>query len=302
MKKLAALFLAAAMVFSLAACGSKDDGKQGTTAAPAGDTTTAAAGDETTAPAEDKTETTAAAGGEGKKYVIATDTTFAPFEFENDNGQMVGIDLDLLAAIAEDQGFEYELQVVGFNAAVTALESGEVDAVIAGMSITEKREKLYDFSAPYFDSGVGMAVAADSEIASYEDLKGLQVAAKIGTEGCTFAESIADQYGFTIAQFEESAGMYQDVLSGTSAACFDDYPVLGYEISRGTELKLPLPMEQGSSYGFAVLKGENAELLEMFDKGLANLKASGKYDEIVNTYVATGSAEGTETESATAAE
>ncbi len=302
MKKLAALFLAAAMVFSLAACGSKDDGKQGTTAAPAGDTTTAAAGDETTAPADDKTETTAAAGGEGKKYVIATDTTFAPFEFENDNGQMVGIDLDLLAAIAEDQGFEYELQVVGFNAAVTALESGEVDAVIAGMSITEKREKLYDFSAPYFDSGVGMAVAADSEIASYEDLKGLQVAAKIGTEGCTFAESIADQYGFTIAQFEESAGMYQDVLSGTSAACFDDYPVLGYEISRGTELKLPLPMEQGSSYGFAVLKGENAELLEMFDKGLANLKASGKYDEIVNTYVATGSAEGTETESATAAE
>lgn len=302
MKKLAALFLAAAMVFSLAACGSKDDGKQGTTAAPAGDTTTAAAGDETTAPADDKTETTAAAGGEGKKYVIATDTTFAPFEFENDNGQMVGIDLDLLAAIAEDQGFEYELQVVGFNAAVTALESGEVDAVIAGMSITEKREKLYDFSAPYFDSGVGMAVAADSEIASYEDLKGLQVAAKIGTEGCTFAESIADQYGFTIAQFEESAGMYQDVLSGTSAACFDDYPVLGYEISRGTELKLPLPMEQGSSYGFAVLKGENAELLEMFDKGLANLKANGKYDEIVNTYVATGSAEGTETESATAAE
>lgn len=303
MKKLTALLLAVVMVFSLTACGGKDDGNKGTTAAPAGDTTTAAAGDETAAPAEGEDTTTAAAGsGEGKTYVIATDTTFAPFEFENDNGEMVGIDLDLLAAIAEDQGFEYELQVVGFNAAVTALESGEVDAVIAGMSITEKRQALYDFSEPYFDSGVGMAVAADSEIASYEDLKGLQVAAKIGTEGCTFAESIADQYGFTIAQFEQSADMYQDVLSGTSAACFDDYPVLGYEISRGTELKLPLPMEQGSSYGFAVLKGENAELLEMFDAGLANLKASGKYDEIVNTYVATGSADDTETEGTSAAE
>lgn len=302
MKKLTALLLAVVMVFSLTACGGKDDGNKGTTAAPAGDTT-AAAGDETTAPAEGEDTTTAAAGsGEGKTYVIATDTTFAPFEFENDNGEMVGIDLDLLAAIAEDQGFEYELQVVGFNAAVTALESGEVDAVIAGMSITEKRQALYDFSEPYFDSGVGMAVAADSEIASYEDLKGLQVAAKIGTEGCTFAESIADQYGFTIAQFEQSADMYQDVLSGTSAACFDDYPVLGYEISRGTELKLPLPMEQGSSYGFAVLKGENAELLEMFDAGLANLKASGKYDEIVNTYVATGSADDTETEGTSVAE
>ena len=303
MKKLTALCLAAVMVFSLTACGGKDDGNKGTTAAPAGNETTAApAGDETTAPADAGAETTAAAAnnGEGKTYVIATDTTFAPFEFENDNGEMVGIDLELLAAIAEDQGFTYELPVVGFNAAVTALESGEVDAVIAGMSITEAREKLYDFSAPYFDSGVGMAVAADSDIASYEDLKGQQVAVKIGTEGSKFAKEIADQYEFTLAEFEQSSEMYQDVLSGTSAACFDDYPVLGYEISRGTALKLPMAMEQGSSYGFAVLKGENAELLEMFDAGLANLKASGKYDEIVNTYVVTGS--DSEAESETAAE
>ncbi len=258
MKKLTALLLAAAMTLSLTACGGSST-----------------------------TETSTENAAEGKTYVIATDTTFAPFEFENDKGEMVGIDLDLLAAIAEDQGFTYELQVVGFSAAVTALESGEADGVIAGMSITEAREELYDFSKPYYDSGVGMAVAAGSDIKSYEDLAGLQVAAKIGTEGCTFAESIADQYGFTITQFEDSATMYQDVLSGTSAACFDDYPVLGYEISRGTALELPLEMERGSSYGFATLKGEAPELVEMFDAGLANLKASGKYDEIINTYVAT---------------
>ncbi len=223
---------------------------------------------------------------DAKVFVVATDTTFAPFEFENDNGEMVGIDLDLLAAIAEDQGFTYELQSVGFSAAVTALEAGEVDAVIAGMSITDERVQKYDFSEPYYDSGVGMAVAAGSEIDSYEDLEGQQVAAKIGTEGCSFAESIADQYGFTIAQFEDSSSMYQDVLAGTSVACFDDYPVLGYEISRGTELSLPMEMERGSSYGFATLKGENPELVDMFNKGLANLKASGKYDEILNTYIA----------------
>lgn len=223
--------------------------------------------------------------GEEKVYKIATDTTFAPFEFENDEGKMVGIDLDLLAAIAEDQGFQYELQLVGFSAATTALEAGEVDGVIAGMSITDERAKKYDFSQPYFDSGVGMAVMADSDIDSYEDLKGKQVAAKIGSEGCAFAEFIKDQYGFTIAQFEDSATMYQDVLAGTSAAVFDDYPVLGYEINRGIGFKMPLPMERGSSYGFATLKDANPELLKMFDDGLKKMKESGKYDEIINTYI-----------------
>lgn len=223
--------------------------------------------------------------GGDKVYTIATDTTFAPFEFENDNGEMVGIDLDLLKAIAEDQGFQYELQYVGFSAGVTALEAGEIDGVIAGMSITDERSQKYDFSDPYFDSGVGMAVLADSEIKGYEDLAGKQVAAKIGAEGCSFAETIQEQYGFTIAQFEDSATMYQDVLAGTSAAVFDDYPVLGYEINRGIGFKMPLNMERGSSYGFATLKDANPELVSMFNKGLANLKESGKYDEIINTYI-----------------
>lgn len=280
MKKITALLAVAAMTLSLVACGGSNETSETT------ETTESTEAESTeTEGTEEGAE--AAESTEGKTYVIATDTTFAPFEFENDNGEMVGIDLDLLAAIAEDQGFSYELQVLGFSAAVTALEAGEVDGVIAGMSITDERAQKYDFSEPYYDSGVGMAVAADSDIASYEDLEGLQVAAKIGTEGCTFAESIADEYGFTIIQFEDSASMYQDVLSGTSAACFDDYPVLGYEISRGTALKLPLTMEKGSSYGFATLKGEAPELVEMFNAGLANLKESGKYDEILNTYVVT---------------
>lgn len=276
MKKVVALLAVAAMTLSLVACGGSND-----------TTDTTETVDTESTDAADTAEAEGADTAESKTYVIATDTTFAPFEFENDNGEMVGIDLDLLAAIAEDQGFDYELQVLGFSAAVTALEAGEVDGVIAGMSITDERAAKYDFSEAYYDSGVGMAVAADSDISSYEDLAGLQVAAKIGTEGCTFAESIADEYGFSITQFEDSASMYQDVLSGTSAACFDDYPVLGYEISRGTALKLPLTMERGSSYGFATLKGEAPELVEMFNAGLANLKESGKYDEILNTYVVT---------------
>ena len=266
MKKIMAFSMAAVMALSMAGCGSK----------PAADTAAAteAQADTTAAKSEDTAAagTDAAAPAAGKKYVINTDTTFAPFEFENDKGEMVGIDLDILKAIAEDQGFEYEVIPVGFSAAVTALEAGECDGVIAGMSITDERAAKYDFSEPYYDSGVGMAVLQGSDITTYDQLKGQNVAAKIGTEGCTFAESIADQYGFEVTQFESSSDMYQAVLGGEAVACFEDYPVIGYEICV-FGLTLPTPMEKGSSYGFATLKGANPELVEMFNKGLENIKA-----------------------------
>lgn len=221
-----------------------------------------------------------------KVYNIATDTTFAPFEFQNEKGEYVGIDIEILAAIAEDQGFEYELNPLGFSAAVAALESNQTDGVIAGMSITEERQKKYDFSAPYYDSGVVMAIAATNEdIKSYDDLKGKKVAVKTGTEGATFAESIMDQYGFKVVYFDESPFMYEDVKTGNSAACFEDYPVMGYGITQGNGLKMVTDMEKGSSYGFAVLKGKNTELLEMFDAGLKNIRDNGKYQEILDKYI-----------------
>lgn len=265
MKKLMAMTLIAAMTTAMAACGSGSSTKE-----------TEASG---------AVEASTAAEGTGKVYQIATDITFKPFEFENEDGEMVGIDLDLLKAIAEDQGFEYELQVVGFNAAVMAMETGAADAVIAGMSITPEREELYDFSDPYFESGVGCAVSVDSDATDYSDFAGLQVAAKTGTEGCKFAESIAEEYGFTVAQFDTSAMMYQDVLAGNSVACFEDYPVMGYEISQGLELKLLDKLESSNNYGIAVMKGENAEFIEMVNAGLKNLKENGKYDEIIGTYI-----------------
>jgi polar amino acid transport system substrate-binding protein len=228
-----------------------------------------------------------AGNGDDKTYNIATDTTFAPFEFQNASGDYVGIDIELLAAIAEDQGFKYELNPLGFSAAVAALESNQTDAVIAGMSITDDRKAKYDFSKPYYDSGVVMAIsAANTDITSYENLRGKSVAVKVGTEGATFAESIATKYGFTLTYFEESPLMYEDVKTGNTAACFEDYPVMGYGITQGNGLKMVTDMEKGSSYGFAVLKGKNTELLEMFDKGLENIRANGKYQEIIDKYIA----------------
>ena len=126
-----------------------------------------------------------------------------------------------MLAIAEDQGFKYELNSLGFDAAVASLESGQSDAVIAGMSITPEREKKYDFSDAYFDSYVAIAAAADSDIKGLDDLKGQTVAAKTGTQGADCAESLKDQYGFDIQYFDESSLMYQDVITGNTVACFE---------------------------------------------------------------------------------
>jgi len=249
--KLGVLVCVVAMIFSLAACSS------GTT----------------------KTS-------DAKTYVIATDTTFKPFEYENDKGERVGIDIDLLAAIAKDQGFKYDLKAVGFDAALGEVTSGQADGMIAGMSITDVRKATFDFSDPYFDSGVVMAVSsADNTINGYADLAGKKVAVKNGTEGATFAESIKAQYGFETVSFPDSANMYEDVKAGNSVALFEDYPVVGDAIASGVPLKMIGDMQKGSSYGFAVLKGKNAELITMFDKGLANLKANGEYQKILDTYI-----------------
>jgi len=228
----------------------------------------------------------AGCGKKSEKYTIATDTTFAPFEFENEEGKYVGIDIEILEAIAKDQGFEYELQPLGFDASCAALESSQVDGVIAGMSITDERKEKYDFSTAYYDSGVTFAVKADSTIASYEDLNGQVVAVKMGTEGAAYAESLAETYGFEVKYFDESPLMYQEVLTGNAAACSEDYPVMGYGIANGNGLKMLGDKEAGSSYGFAVKKGENADLLEMFNKGLENIKADGTYQEILDKYIA----------------
>ena len=236
------------------------------------------------------TATSASADGAATTYRIATDTTFAPFEYAESDGTYVGIDVDLLAAIAADQGFEYTLDPVGFDAALQNVQSDQADAVIAGMSITDQRREVFDFSEPYYDSTVCAAVAADSSVASLDDLAGANVAVKNGTMSQAWAESLADQYGFTMTVFDTSDVMYQDVMAGNSVACFEDTPVMSYAINTGA-VSLKIVAEAASDsefatpYGFAVNKGKNAELLEMFDTGLANIKVNGKYDEIVNKYV-----------------
>ncbi len=227
------------------------------------------------------------ASGSGKKYIVATDTTFAPFEFTDKDNNFVGIDVDLLAAIASEEGFEYDLQSLGFDAAVAALESNQADAVIAGMSITDTRKKKYDFSDPYYESYVCAAAKDGGDVKSLDDLKGKTVAAKTGTQSADWAESIKGDYNLTITYFDQSDMMYQDVQAGNSAACFEDYPVMVYGITQGNGFTIIGEDKDNfaSPYAFAVMKGKNSELIEAFNKGLKSLKDSGRYDEIVNKYL-----------------
>ncbi len=107
-----------------------------------------------------------------KKYIIYSDNAFAPFEFlDTATNTYTGVDMDILAAIAKDQGFEYEVKNEGFDASMGAVQSGQADGMIAGMTITDERKQTYDFSDGYFEDGQILVVPADSSVTSVADLK-----------------------------------------------------------------------------------------------------------------------------------
>lgn len=215
-------------------------------------------------------------------YIIATDTAFPPFEYTNDKNEFVGIDVDLITTIAERQGIKIELQALGFSAALAALESGQAHGLIAGMSVTEARKEKYDFSDTYFEVYAVVGVKAGSDIKSLEDLRGKNVALKEGTTSADYAESIKDEYGFTTSYFDSSPVMYQDVELGNSAACFEDEPILEFNIKQGINLEIMDGVRVFPTLNaFAVMKGENQELLEKFNAGLKELIEDGTYDDIV---------------------
>lgn len=250
MKKLIAIMLCLAMTLCLfAGCGSKDD---------------------------------------EKIWIIATDNSFNPFDFKDASGNVIGIDIDIINAIAEDQGFKIEINSIGWKGAIAACQAGQADGLIAGASITEERKNQgWIFSDPYYDATQSMTVAADSNIKGFEDLKGKTVAVKTGTEGASYAESLKDKYGFTITKFKDSPTMYQAVIGGQAVACFEDTPIMKSSIKDGNlALKvLDNTANEGSGYGFAIFDANNQELVDMFNKGLANIKSNGKYDEILNKYL-----------------
>lgn len=220
-------------------------------------------------------------------YVIASDTSFAPFEYQDDSGHYVGFDMELIKTIAKQQGFNITINNIGFDAALNAVQSSQADGTIAGMTITEARKGIFDFSDPYYTTNIILAVKKGTKLAAYSDLKGKTVGAKTGTSSYDFLDSQKDNYGFTLKAFDEASTMYDSLNSGSIDALMDDEPVLAYAIQQGRQFETPIPGEPSGQVGFAVKKGSNPELIEMFNNGLAALKADGSYDKLVQKYLAT---------------
>lgn len=284
MKKSALVMAVTMAVLGLTACGGSDTAATtaaATTAAAAG---TTAAADTTAAAAE----TTAAAADSDKVWQIVTDTAFKPFEYTDDSGKLVGIDVDIVAAIAEDQGFKYEIKSIGWDASIAACQAGQADGMIAGASITDERKSSgWIFSDGYYDANQSMAVAENSDITGFDGLKGKSVAVKTASMSADYAESLKDQYGFEITYFEDSPTMYQAVVGGQVAACFDDTPIMASNI-KDTGLGMKIVDGTGNDpaeYGFAIFDSSKQDLVDMFNAGLKDIKANGKYDEIIATYL-----------------
>ena len=129
-----------------------------------------------------------ASGTEEDPYIIGMDQTFTPFTFIDVDGEPAGIEVDIVEAVAEDQGFHYQFQVFSFSAALQALESGQIDGMVAGMAVTPERAANFDFSTPYFSFGNQFAVPPESPIETVEDLHGATVSTKTGSTGLQIAK------------------------------------------------------------------------------------------------------------------
>lgn len=246
-------------------------------------------------------ETTTAAGQQAtpvkSEYKIVSDSSFAPFVFQNDSNEYTGIDMELIQAIAKDQGFTISVTNPGFDAAVNAVQSGQADGIEAGMSITDERKKTFDFSDPYYIANAIIGVKKNSTIASYEDLKGKTVGVKNGTASHDFLSENKDKYGYDIKVFSEAASMYDSLNTGSIDAIMDDEPIIKYAINQGQDLATPIAGIPVGEYGFAVKKGTNPELIEMFNNGLANLKENGEYEKLLDKYLGTSTATSNQTSS-----
>ena len=251
----------------------------------------------TSAVPETSTESGQKATPKKKKYKISSDSSFAPFVFQNDQSKYTGIDMELIKAIAKDQGFTLEISNPGFDAAVSDVQNGNADGMIAGMTVTDARKATFDFSDPYYTTNSILAVQESSKISSYEGLKGKTVGVKNGTASQTFLEENKNKYGYKIKTFSDGASMYDSLNSGSVAAIMDDEPVIKYAIKQGRKFKTPIEGTPSGQIAFAVQKDSNPELIEMFNNGLANLKESGEYQKILDKYLSSDSDETTESTS-----
>lgn len=236
----------------------------------------ACGGGDTGAPADD------AADGGSDLLVVATEPAFPPFEFQAEDGSLVGFDIDLMNAIGEAAGFEVEFQSLPFDGIIPALQSNIVDAAISGMTITAVRLETVDFSRPYIAAGLAIAVQeSNTDINSIDDLEGKRIAVQIGTTGADTANGIPDAQ---VSTFDSAPLALQELSNGNADAVINDAPVTLDAIASGNipGLKVIGELVTEEYYGIALPKG--SPNLERVNSGMATILENGTYAEIFQTW------------------
>ena len=253
-KSVIAVLLAMLLVFSLSACGGSDDSGSGDTVV----------------------------------YTVGTEPTFPPFDTTDDNQNIVGLDMDLIKAIGEDQGFEVKFENLSFDGLIPALKAGNIDIVAAGMNKDdEDRQKEVDFSDSYYESKLFVAVTEDNTtIKSVEDLTpDMKVAAQTGTTGASKVKELKDAGKIKEAVILDGLDTcMMKLINGDVSAVINDKPVTeAYMKKQPDKIKMVGEALNAENYGFAVQKG-NAELVEKINNGLKHIKENGTYDKLVDEW------------------
>lgn len=218
-----------------------------------------------------------------KVYTVGTDAAFAPFEFKNAKGEIVGFDIEVMQAIADKSGIKFKFIDTAWDGLFDTLKTGDRDLVMSAVTIDEKRKKSMEFSAPYFETKQVIGVPLTSTVLKKKDLKGAAVGVQIGTKGDDEAKSIASA---RVKRFESMPVVFKSLQYGSVSAIITDNSVLGDFIKNNPNSKLKMiedPEFAKEFYGIAAKKG-NLELIARINKGLAAIKADGTYAKIYSKY------------------
>ena len=209
--------------------------------------------------------------------VVGHDTNFKPFEFKDESGNYTGFDIELWQELAKRANLEFKFLPMDFNGIIPGLQTGNIDAAIAAMTITDKRREVVDMSDPYYDTGIMLVVRTEdaSKYAKLEDLAGKVIASKTGTAPADYLRNNFPQAG-EVKLFPNNDGMYLEVLSkGAEAAFFDESVVRDFAKASEGKLTVVGPLYEGQSYGIGFPKG--SKLVAPINEALKAMRADGAY-------------------------
>ena len=214
-----------------------------------------------------------------KELVVGSDTSFMPFEFQQD-GKYVGFDVDLWDAIAQELHLKYKVQPMDFNGIIPALQTHNLDAAFAGMTIKDERKQVVDFSDPYYESGLTAITRTDNTtIQNSGQLDGKLVATKLATSSVDWLK--ANTKNVDIHSFPNIDNAFLELQAGRVDAVVFDTPVVAYYAAttgKGKVRLLDPPLKSGEFYGLAFPKGSS--LTPKVNEALQKLKADGRYAAI----------------------